>query len=170
MSAAMKLLTNLFRRGPDPADNYTPRAQKLLMLARRQADRLHHGYVGTEHLLLGLIELREGVGFSVLQSLGVDAEKLTRAIEAQSPAGKETPIAPTIPATPAMRKVLKLARNEALRLTHNYVGTEHILLGLIAQRSAIAPRVLKDYGVDLEKVRLVVTRIQHSDGTPNTKA
>lgn len=152
----MKWLTALFRRRRDPADNYTPRAQKLLKLARLKADRRHHGYVGTDHLLLALIELREGMGFSALQALGLDLNLLRQAVEARSPAGEEIDRAPTIPLTPRARHVLKVARTEARKLGHGYVGTEHLLLGLLQERRGLAPQVLQDRALDVEQVRRIV--------------
>lgn len=155
----MKWLARIFRRGPSPADNYSPRAQKLLVLTRRQADRLRHSYVGTEHLLLGLLEMQEGVGFTALQRLGLNLESMRQELESRSGVGKETTVAPMLPMTPAVKKVLMLGCDEARKMGHAYVGTEHVLLGLIRVRPGIAPAVLRKFEADLEKARRVVTEI-----------
>lgn len=167
----MKWLTALFRRRRDPADNYTPRAQKLLKLARQQADRRHHGYVGTDHLLLALLDLREGIGFAALQALGWDLDQLRQAVEASSQEGEETELAPTIPLTPRARHVLKMARTEARKLGHDYVGTEHLLLGLLQERRGFAPQVLQAHAPDLEQVRRIVLSLSPpAPETPPTQS
>lgn len=155
----MKWLKSLFQRRRDPADNFSPRAQKLLKLARKEADRLRHTYVGTDHLLLGLLAQREGVGFSALLQLGLDLEKLRTAIEARSPEGRATKVEPFLPMTPRVRHVLKVARAEALRQGHEYVGTEHLLLALLQERTGLAPAVLKERGIAVEQVRLTIAQL-----------
>jgi ATP-dependent Clp protease ATP-binding subunit ClpC len=149
----VKWLAKFFKRKPRPSDNYTVRAQKLLILARKQADRLHHGYVGTDHLLLGLIELKEGIGFTTLQKLGLNPAILKQEIETRSGTGKVKTIAPTIPMTPRAKSVLTNACKEASESGRQHVGTEHILLGLVRVRAGIAAEVLKSHGVDLAKTR-----------------
>ena len=117
-------------------NNFTPRAQQVLALARKEADRFNHNFVGTEHLLLGLIKLGQGVAVNVLQKMGLDLETVRGAVEKQVGTGQETK-APqgSIPYTPRVKKVLALAGKEAKALNHSYVGTEHILLGLLRVRS-----------------------------------
>ena len=117
-------------------DNFTPRAQQVLQLARKQADTFNHGYVGTEHILLGLIALGHGVAINALQSVGVDFDSVRLEIEKAAGTGPETKTIGSIPFTPRAKKVLALSANEARNLGHSYVGTEHILLGLLNCLSA----------------------------------
>ena len=107
----------------EPMNNFTPRAQQVLALARKEADRFHHNYVGTEHLLLGLIKLGQGVAVSVLQKMGLDLETVRGEVEKQVGIGQEskTPVG-SIPYTPRVKKVLALAGKEAKALNHSYVG------------------------------------------------
>ena len=134
-------------------NNFTPRAQQVLALARKEADRFHHNYVGTEHLLLGLIKLGQGVAVSVLQKMGLDLETVRNAVEKEVGMGPEGKSAGNIPYTPRVKKVLHLAGKEAKQLNHSYVGTEHILLGLLREGEGVAARVLKSLDVDIERTR-----------------
>ena len=140
-------------------NNFTPRAQQVLALARKEADRFHHNYVGTEHLLLGLIKLGQGVAVSVLQKMGLDLETVRGEVEKQVGVGQEskTPVG-SIPYTPRVKKVLALAGKEAKALNHSYVGTEHILLGLLREGEGVAARVLKTLEVDIERTRNEILR------------
>lgn len=137
----------------EPMNNFTPRAQQVLALARKEADRFHHNYVGTEHLLLGLINLGQGVAVNVLQKMGLDLESVRTAVEKQVGTGPETKPTGNIPYTPRVKKVLALAGKEAKALNHSYVGTEHILLGLLREGEGVAARVLKTLDVDIERCR-----------------
>jgi len=143
----------------EPMNNFTPRAQQVLALARKEADRFHHNYVGTEHLLLGLIKLGQGVAVSVLQKMGMDLETVRAEVEKQVGIGQEskTPVG-SIPYTPRVKKVLALAGKEAKALNHSYVGTEHILLGLLREGEGVAARVLKTLEVDIERTRNEILR------------
>jgi len=143
---------------PEPMNNFTPRAQQVLALARKEADRFHHNYVGTEHILLGLIKLGQGVAVSVLQKMGLDLETVRSAVEKQVGTGQETKAAGSIPYTPRVKKVLALAGKEAKALNHSYVGTEHILLGLLREGEGVAARVLKSLDVDIERTRNEILR------------
>ncbi len=134
-------------------NNFTPRAQQVLALARKEADRFHHNYVGTEHLLLGLINLGQGVAVNVLQKMGLDLETVRAAVEKQVGSGPETKPSGNIPYTPRVKKVLALAGKEAKALNHSYIGTEHILLGLLREGEGVAARVLKSLEVDIERCR-----------------
>ncbi len=134
-------------------NNFTPRAQQVLALARKEADRFNHNYVGTEHLLLGVIKLGQGVAVNVLQKMGLDLETVRTEVEKQVGAGPETKMAGNIPYTPRVKKVLALASKEAKSLQHSYVGTEHILLGLLREGEGVAARVLKGLDIDLERTR-----------------
>jgi len=137
----------------EPMNNFTPRAQQVLALARKEADRFHHNYVGTEHLLLGLINLGQGVAVNVLQKMGLDLETVRTAVEKQVGTGPETKPTGNIPYTPRVKKVLALAGKEAKQLNHSYIGTEHILLGLLREGEGVAARVLKSLNVDIERCR-----------------
>src|SRR5258706_10583173 len=138
---------------PEPMRNFTPRAQQALALARREADRFNHNFVGTEHLLLGLIRLGQGVAVNVLQKLGLDLETVRMEVEKQVGVGPDQKMLGNIPYTPRVKKVLVLATKEARALNHTYVGTEHILLGLLREGDGVAARVLKNLGVNIEQTR-----------------
>ena len=142
----------------EPMNNFTPRAQQVLALARKEADRFHHNYVGTEHILLGLIKLGQGVAVSVLQKMGLDLETVRSAVEKQVGTGQETKTPGSIPYTPRVKKVLALAGKEAKTLSHSYVGTEHILLGLLREGEGVAARVLKSLEIDIERTRNEILR------------
>jgi predicted dehydrogenase len=133
--------------------NFTPRAQQALALARQEADRFNHNFVGTEHLLLGLIRLGQGVAVNVLNKMGLDLETVRTEVEKQVGAGTDQKLIGTIPYTPRVKKVLALAAKEAKALNHTYVGTEHVLLGLLCEGDSVAARVLTNLKVDAEKTR-----------------
>jgi ATP-dependent Clp protease ATP-binding subunit ClpA len=133
--------------------NFTPLAQQTLMLARKEADRLHHNFVGTEHLLLGLIRLGQGVATNVFHKMGFDLQAIRAEIEKQVGTGSEQTVSGTVPYTPRVKKVLALAGEEASALNHCYVGTEHLLLGLLREPDGLASHVLHDFGVDTDKTR-----------------
>lgn len=137
----------------EPMNNFTPRAQQVLALARKEADRFYHNYVGTEHLLLGLINLGQGVAVNVLQKMGLDLETVRAAVEKQVGMGAESQPSPNVPFTPRVKKVLALAGKEAKALHHSYIGTEHILLGLLREGEGVAARVLKALDVNIERCR-----------------
>jgi ATP-dependent Clp protease ATP-binding subunit ClpC len=134
-------------------NNFTPRAQQVLALARKEADRFNHNFVGTEHILLGLIKLGQGVAVNVLQKMGLDLETVRMEVEKQVGTGPDQKMIGNIPYTPRVKKVLSLAAKEAKALNHTYVGTEHILLGLLREGDGVAARVLKNLDVDIEQTR-----------------
>jgi ATP-dependent Clp protease ATP-binding subunit ClpC len=134
-------------------NNFTPRAQQVLALARKEADRFNHNYIGTEHVLLGLIKLGQGVAVSVLQRMGLDLESVRMEVEKEVGTGPDTKSLTNIPYTPRVKKVLALANKEAKQLNHSYVGTEHILLGLLREGEGMAARVLTSLSVDLQTTR-----------------
>jgi len=134
-------------------NNFTPRAQQVLALARKEADRFNHNYVGTEHLLLGLIKLDQGVAVNVLKKMGLDLETVQIEVEKHVPPGPDHKVAGTIPYTPRVKKVLDLAAKEAKQLSHTYVGTEHILLGLLREGNGVAAKVLRGLDIDLDQTR-----------------
>ena len=147
-------------------NNFTPRAQQVLAIARKEADRFNHNYVGTEHLLLGLIKLGQGVAVNVLQKMGLDLETVRMEVEKQVGSGPETKMVGNIPYTPRVKKVLALAGKEAKALNHSYVGTEHILLGLLREGEGVAARVLKSLEVDIERTRNEILKELDPNFTP----
>ncbi|MEI7821455.1 MAG: ATP-dependent Clp protease ATP-binding subunit [Verrucomicrobiota bacterium] len=147
-------------------NNFTPRAQQVLALARKEADRFNHNYVGTEHLLLGLIKLGQGVAVNVLQKMGLDLETVRMEVEKQVGSGPDQKMVGNIPYTPRVKKVLALAGKEAKALNHSYVGTEHILLGLLREGEGVAARVLKNLEVDIERTRNEILKELDPNFTP----
>lgn len=139
-------------------NNFTARAQQVLQLARQEAERFNHGHLGTEHLLMGLIALGQGVAVSVLQKMDVNLETVRLEVEKAVGVGPETKTVGSIPFTPRVKKVLALAGSEARAMNHAYVGTEHLLLGLLREGEGVAARVLRNLGVDLEKTRSEVLK------------
>ena len=156
--------------------NFTERVRKVLAMAREEAARLHHEYVGTEHILLGLIREGEGVAAAVLQNLSVDLDEIQQKIEETVKKGKAAAATgPDLPYTSRAKKVLELAMGEARDLSHGYVGTEHLLLGLLREEKGIAAQVLTDAGVNLdaakaETLRLLGTEMPQGGVTGATQA
>jgi ATP-dependent Clp protease ATP-binding subunit ClpC len=138
--------------------NFTPRAQQVLALARKEADRFNHNFVGTEHILLGLIKLGQGVAVNVLQKMGLDLETVRMEVEKQVGTGPDQKMIGNIPYTPRVKKVLDLARREAKNLNHTYIGTEHILLGLLREGDGVAAHILRNLDVDIEQTRQEILR------------
>src|SRR4051794_26915748 len=136
-------------------ERFTDRARRVVVLAQEEARLLNHNYIGTEHILLGLIHEGEGVAAKALESLGISLEKVRREVEEIIGHGGEPPSG-HIPFTPRAKKVLELSLREALQLGHNYIGTEHILLGLIREGEGVAAQVLVKLGADLPRVRVQV--------------
>ncbi len=150
--------------------NFTDRVRKVLQMAREEAARLHHEYVGTEHILLGLIREGEGVAAAVLTNLNVDLDEIQQRIEETVKKGKApAPEGPDLPYTSRAKKVLELAMSEARELNHSYVGTEHLLLGLLREEKGIAAQVLSDAGVNLEQARAETLRLLGSDMPATSK-
>jgi ATP-dependent Clp protease ATP-binding subunit ClpC len=151
--------------------NFTERVRKVLAMAREEAARLHHEYVGTEHILLGLIREGEGVAAAVLQNLNVDLDDVTQKIEDTVKKGKAAQATgPDLPYTSRAKKVLELAMAEARDLNHSYVGTEHLLLGLLREEKGIAAQVLTDAGVNLEAARAETLRLLGTEMPPAGQA
>ncbi len=134
-------------------NRFSERAQRAILIAQEEAKRLNHDYVGTEHILLGLVSLNEGVAAQVLSNLGVDSKRVRAEIEKIVGTGDNIMQLGEIPFTPRAKKVLELGVEEAQKMGHTYVGTEHILLGLIREEEGVAARVLENLGVRLEVVR-----------------
>ncbi len=149
----------------DRFDRFTDRARKVLTLAQDEAQRFNHNYIGTEHLLLGLVREGEGVAAKVLENLNVELAKVRQAVEFIIGRG-ERPVLGEIGLTPRAKKVIELAIDEARRLGHNYIGTEHLLLGLVREEGGIASGVLESLGVSLDKVRHEVVRVLSQSSAP----
>lgn len=149
----------------------TPRAQQVLSLARKEADRLNHNFVGTEHVLLGLIALGQGAAVNVLQKLGLDLQSMRQEVESGIGTGPDRiKMGTTPPYTPRVRKALNLANEECRRLDHTYLGTEHILLGLLREGEGVAAKIMRDHGIDLAKLREEILRELGRDSTNVTEA
>jgi ATP-dependent Clp protease ATP-binding subunit ClpC len=131
---------------------FTDRARRVVVLAQDEARLLNHDYLGTEHLLLGLIREGEGVAVKALESLGISLEAVRAQVQEIIGQGQNAPTS-HIPFTPRAKKVLELSFREALRLNHDYIGTEHLLLGLIGEGEGVAAQVLMQLGADLSRVR-----------------
>ena len=151
----------------DRFDRFTDRARKVLTLAQDEAQRFNHNYIGTEHLLLGLVREGEGVAAKVLENLNVELAKVRQAVEFIIGRG-ERPVLGEIGLTPRAKKVIELAIDEARRLGHNYIGTEHLLLGLVREEGGIASGVLESLGVSLDKVRHEVVRVLSQSSAPSS--
>ncbi|UCD55860.1 MAG: ATP-dependent Clp protease ATP-binding subunit [Candidatus Omnitrophota bacterium] len=140
-------------------NRFTERARKIILLAKEEAKRFNHDYIGTEHILLGLVREGEGVAAAVLASLGLGPDKIRFEIEKLVQPGPATIVTGDIPFTPKAKKVIELAMDEARNLGHNYIGTEHLLLGLIREGEGIASQVLVNLGLDADKIRMEVMNL-----------
>jgi ATP-dependent Clp protease ATP-binding subunit ClpC len=141
-------------------ERFTDRARRVVVLAQEEARMLNHNYIGTEHILLGLIHEGEGVAAKALESLGISLDAVRQQVEEIIGQGQQAPSG-HIPFTPRAKKVLELSLREALQLHHNYIGTEHMLLGLIREGEGVAAQVLVRLGADLNRVRQQVIRLVH---------
>src|SRR5437773_1923146 len=139
-------------------ERFTERARQVVVLAQDEARALKHNYIGTEHILLGLLREEEGIAARVLESLDVTIEEVRAQVARIVGQGDEWPATGQIPFTPGAKKVLELAQREALALGHNHIGTEHILLGLVRENEGVAARILLDFDADAEAVRNEVIR------------
>ena len=146
--------------------NLTPRARQVLILARKEAERFNHDYIGTEHLLLGLLSLGEGVAVEALKALGLSLEQLRLEVEKVCGSGGETKIAGQLPLTPRLKRVLMMAAEEAQAMNYNFIGTEHLLLALLREGESASARVLANLQVDPEKVREQIVRALDPDYLP----
>src|SRR5215831_5032367 len=144
-------------------DRFTDRARKVMGLARQEAQRFNHEYIGTEHILLGLIQEGSGVAANVLRNLDVDLDKIRREVEKIVQSGPSMVTMGQLPFTPRAKKVLELSVEEASNLGHNYIGTEHLLLGLIRENEGVAAQVLMNLGLKLEEVREEVLELLGAD-------
>ena len=144
-------------------ERFTERARQVVVLAQEEARTLKHNYIGTEHILLGLLREEEGLAARVLESLDITVERVRSQVVRIVGSGEEV-TAGQIPFTPRAKKVLELALREALSLGHNYIGTEHILLGLVRENEGVAARILLDFDADSEKIRNEVIRMLSGPG------
>jgi len=151
----------------DRFDKFTERARRVLSLAQEEAQRFQHNYIGTEHLLLGLVRESEGVAAKVLGNLGVEPYRVRNAVEFIIGRGDRIVLG-EIGLTPRAKKVIELAVDEARRLNHHYIGTEHLLLGLVREGEGIAAGVLESLGVNLEKVRTQTIQVLSQSGAAQT--
>src|SRR5918998_125887 len=149
----------------DKFDKFTERARKVLTLAQEEAQRFNHNYIGTEHLLLGLVREGDGVAARVLSNMGVQLPKVRSAVEFIIGRG-ETMVMGEIGLTPRAKRVIELAVDEARRMNHDSIGTEHLLLGIVREGEGIAAGVLESLGVNLERVRAETTRILSTNLPP----
>lgn len=156
---------------PDRFEKFTQRSRTVLRLAQEEAQRLHHNYIGTEHLLLGLVREGEGLAAKVLISMGVSLPTIRERVEhiigrskhVRKPSGE-------LPLTPRAKKVFELAVDEAHRFNHHYIGTEHLLLGMIREGEGIAAGVLEDLGIGLQRVRREVLLALDKSFTPTNRS
>jgi hypothetical protein len=154
---------------PGVFERFTEHARRVVVLAQEEARRLKHNYIGTEHLLLGLLGEEQGLAAQVLESLGMTLEDARRQVERIVGTGEEPPPS-QIPFTPRAKKILELALREALSLDHNHIGTEHILLGLARESEGVACRILLDFDVHPPRLRNEVLRlVPRSGGRPRTE-
>ncbi len=146
-------------------ERFTDRARRVVVLAQEEAKRLNHDYVGTEHILLGLIHEGEGVAAKALESLGISLDAVRQQVEEIIGQGQQAP-SEHLPFTPRAKKVMELSLREALQLGHDYIGTEHILLGLIREGDGVAAQVLIRLGADLNRVRQQVIAVLYQSKEP----
>ena len=151
---------------PGGFERFTPRARQALLLAKRESMRFNHGYVGTEHLLLGLLALGEGVAMSVLQEKGLNLEALRLEVEKSCGQGEATMLAGELAITSGLSKVFELAAGEASSMNYNFIGTEHLLLGILREGASQAARVMRNLGVDVNDVRKAVLKALDPDYLP----
>ena len=137
---------------------FTDRARRVVVLAQEEARMLNHSYIGTEHILLALIDEGDGTGIKALESLGISLDAVRQQVEEIIGQGQQAPSG-HIPFTPRAKKVLELSLREAVQLEHDYIGTEHILLGLIREGDGVAAQVLVKLGADLNRVRQQVIQL-----------
>jgi hypothetical protein len=140
------------------SDNFTDDAKQALTMSRLEAERLNHNFIGTEHLLLGIIRLGKGTAVAVMAKIGIDLDRMRAEVENFVGAGPEQKISGDIPSTPRTKKVLALARKEARELNHNSIGTEHFLLAILREGDNVAARVLQKFDLDLKVIKECVLK------------
>jgi ATP-dependent Clp protease ATP-binding subunit ClpC len=147
-------------------ERFTERAREVVVFAQDEARALKHNYIGTEHILLGLLREEEGLAARVLESLDITVEEVRAQVARTIGPGDEPIVSGQIPFTPRAKKVLELSLREALSLKHNYIGTEHILLGLVRENEGVAARILLDFDADAETIRNEIMRTLSGPGGP----
>jgi ATP-dependent Clp protease ATP-binding subunit ClpC len=147
-------------------ERFTERARQVVVLGQDEARALGHNYIGTEHILLGLLREEEGLAARVLESLDITVEEVRAQVARIVGQGDEEIVTGQIPFTPRAKKVLELALREALSLGHNYIGTEHILLGVVRENQGVAARILLGFDADAEKIRNEIMRTLSGPGVP----
>jgi ATP-dependent Clp protease ATP-binding subunit ClpC len=145
-------------------ERFTERAKQVVVLAQDEARALKHNYIGTEHILLGLLREEEGLAARVLESLDITVEEVREQVKRLVGQGDEEIVTGQIPFTPRAKKVLELALREALSLGHNYIGTEHVLLGVVRENQGVAARILLDFDADAETIRTEIIRMLPGSG------
>ncbi|MFY9182389.1 MAG: ATP-dependent Clp protease ATP-binding subunit [Kiritimatiellia bacterium] len=150
-------------------NNFTPRAQEVLKLSRKEADRFNHGYIGTEHLLLGLIALGEGVAVNILRQAGLDLETVRMEVEKAVGVGSDMKTVGNVPYTPRVKKVIALAGTEARAMNVDYIGTEHLLLGLLREGEGMAARVLGNLNVNADQIREAILKEMNPNYEPGAE-
>jgi ATP-dependent Clp protease ATP-binding subunit ClpC len=140
-------------------ERFTERARQVVVLAQDEARALKHNYIGTEHILLGLLREEEGLAARVLESLDITVEKVREQVKLLVGEGDQEIVTGQIPFTPRAKKVLELALREALSLGHSYIGTEHVLLGVVRENQGVAARILLDFDADAETIRNEIIRM-----------
>jgi ATP-dependent Clp protease ATP-binding subunit ClpC len=140
---------------------FTDHARKAMYLANQEAIRFNHEYIGSEHILLGLLEEGNGVGANVLKNMGIDLRKIRLEVEKLIPSGPDAETLGKMPQTPRAKIVIEYSLEEARNLGHNYVGTEHLLLGLIREQGGAAAQVLMNLGLELEALRSEILNLLH---------
>jgi ATP-dependent Clp protease ATP-binding subunit ClpC len=147
-------------------ERFTERARQVVVLAQDEARALKHNYIGTEHLLLGLLREEEGLAARVLESFDITVEEVREQVKRLVGQGEQEIVTGQIPFTPRAKKVLELALREALSLGHNFIGTEHVLLGVVRENQGVAARILLDFDADAEKIRTEIIRVLPGPGGP----
>jgi ATP-dependent Clp protease ATP-binding subunit ClpC len=147
-------------------ERFTERAKQVVVLAQEEARALKHNYIGTEHILLGLLREEEGLAARVLESLDITVDEVREQVKRLVGQGDEDIVTGQIPFTPRAKKVLELALREALALGHNYIGTEHVLLGVVRENQGVAARILLDFDADAEKIRNEIMSVLSGPGAP----
>ncbi|HEV2034314.1 MAG TPA: Clp protease N-terminal domain-containing protein, partial [Candidatus Dormibacteraeota bacterium] len=153
-----------------PFERFTERAKKVLALAQEEAEKSHHSYIGTEHVLLGLLREGDGIAAKVLTNLGVEIEKVRQTVESLLGRDKGLTVLQQIIPTSRVKKVIEISFEEARRLGHNYVGSEHLLLGLLTEGEGIAANILEDLGATLHKVRAEIERLRQGSTEEDTES
>ena len=146
-------------------ERFTDRARKVMQLANQEAQRLYHEHIGTEHILLGLLKEGSGVAASTLKNLDIALAKIRQEVDKIVKAGSDKVTAGKLPQTPQVKRVIEYSIEEAHRLNHNYVGTEHLLLGLLREQEGVAAQVLRNLGLKLEDVREEVLNLLGDSGS-----